>query len=127
MFREWTWTNFWMTLIGGPGTGGPCFQMKNVNFRLAAQKIEGRAAEIDSPPACPFPLSSLMCSLPARLNNVQPTGPSCSTDCRPALCAARQPAENLCFSFGNTAFQSARPASPSFRVIQIFSSGTTSA
>ena len=118
-------TNWRAGRAGGPNEKR--FQMKNVNFRLAAQKIEGRAgrlqkrtgqaAEKGSPPACPFPLSSLMCSLPARLNNVQPTGRACSAVCRPALCAARQPAEDLCFAFGNMALQTARPASPSFSVI----------
>ena len=55
------------------GSGGLCFQMKNVNFRKAALKTEGRpvgctkrrsgrlrkragwAAEKGSPPARPFP------------------------------------------------------------------------
>ena len=67
--------------------GGPCFQMKNANFWRAAQKTEGRpadlhkgagwAAENGIPPARPFPQPSLMCSPPARLN-VQLTGPSCN-------------------------------------------------
>jgi len=46
--------------------------------------------------------SSLLCSPPARLN-VQPTDPSCSAFCRPALLCSRQPTENANFSFGNTA------------------------
>jgi len=52
-------------------------------------KRAGQAAEKGSPPARPFPLSSLMCSLLARLNNVQPSGPTCSAVCRPAfLCSS---------------------------------------
>jgi len=89
--------------------------MKNVNFRRAAQKTEGRAAKKGgaagcgkgraglqkkgSPPLRPFLQPSLMCSPPARLN-VQSTFPSCSAACR-------QPLENPCFSFGNTAPQPA--------------------
>ena len=46
--------------------GGPCFQMKNVNFWRAAQKTEGRAALKGSPPARPFPQTSLLCSPLAR-------------------------------------------------------------
>jgi len=60
--------------------GGPCFQMKNVNFRRAAQKGEpagctkrcssglrkraGRAAEKGRPLARPFPQPNLLCSPP---------------------------------------------------------------
>jgi len=40
---------------------------------------------------------------------VQPAGP--------LFCSARQTADNSCFSFGNTAFQAARPAGPPFSVI----------
>jgi len=58
--------------------------------------------------ALPFPQPSLLCSPPARLS-VQPTGPSCSAACRPALLCGKQPAENSSFSFGNTALQPARP------------------
>jgi len=99
-----------ITLIRGPG--GLYFQMKNMNFQRAAHKTEGqagglhkkvvwRAAEKGSPPALPFPQPSLMCSPPACLN-VQPTGSP--------FCAARQPMENSCFSFGNTALQTAQPS-----------------
>ena len=51
--------------------GGPCLQMKNVNFWRAAHCTE------DSPPARLFPQPSLMCS--------PPTSPSCSAVCRPTL------------------------------------------
>ena len=64
----------------------------------------------------PFSATQFNVHPPARLN-VQPTGPSCSAACRPALLAARQPPENSCFSFVNTALQPARPAGPSFSVI----------
>jgi len=87
--------------------------MKNVNFRRAAQKTEGRAggllkravrrdAEKDGPDCRkgkpsgqPFSAASLMCSPLAR-PVVQPAGPSC---------AARLPPENSCFTIGNTALQ----------------------
>ena len=82
----------------------PCFQMKNMNFQQAAQKREGwagglrkiavRAAEKSSRPARSFLQPSLMRSPLAR-PVVQPAGPP--------FCAARQPAENSCFLFGNTA------------------------
>jgi len=36
------------------------------------------------------------------------------------FCAAGQPAENLCFSFGNTALQPARPGGLPFSVIRFF-------
>jgi len=108
---------------------GPCFQMKNVNFRQAAQKTEGRAAQkggpagcekwrgglqkraalrpahFGSPASCPARRLALICSPLAR-PVVQPAGPP--------FCAARQSAENSCFSFGNMALQ---PASPPFTVI----------
>ena len=48
------------------------------------RKRAGRGAEKGSPPDRPFPQPSLMCSPLAPLN-VQPTGQSCSADCRPAL------------------------------------------
>jgi len=51
---------------------------------------------------------ALMCSPLAR-PVVKPAGPP--------FCAGRQPAENSCFSFGNTALQPARPAGPPFSVI----------
>jgi len=41
---------------------------------------------------------------------VQPTGQSCVHPAGPLFCAARQPADNSCFSFGNTALQPARPS-----------------
>jgi len=106
---------------GGPG--GLCFQMEKVNFRWAVahktegraaqkrqsvglQKRVGRAAEKDSSPVRPFPQPSLMCS-PLAHPVVQPAGPP--------FCAARQPAKNSCFLFGNTAPQ---PAGPRFSVIR---------
>jgi len=60
----------------------------------AAQKTEGAAlwpTLFCSPAYCATHL------------NMQPTGPSCSAACRPPYCAARQPTENSCFSFGNMA------------------------
>jgi len=63
-----------------------------------------------SPASCAARQTALMCS-PLAHPLVQPAGPPC--------CAARQPAENSCFSFGNTALQPARPAGPTFSVIQI--------
>ena len=77
------------------------------------RKRAGRAAENSSPPARPFPQSSLQCSPPPCLN-VQPTGCPIVQPAGPPFCAARQTAENSCFSFGNTALQRARPAGPSF-------------
>ena len=50
---------------------------------------------------------ALMCS-PLACRVVQPAGP---------FCAARHPAENSCFSFGNMTLQPARPAGPPFTVI----------
>jgi len=53
----------------------------------------------------------------------QPSGPPFSVgqlNVQPAIppfCAARQPMENSCFSFGNTALQPARPAGPPFSVV----------
>jgi len=96
--------------------GETCLQMKNVNFRRAAQKTEepagelqkerarglrkreGQAPEKSSSLARPFPQPSLMCSPSARLS-VQPTGPSCSAAYRPALLCGRlemSQAENFC-------------------------------
>jgi len=57
--------------------------------------------------------------------NVQPAGPPlmCNPPASPVvqsagpLCAAHQPADNSCFSFGNTALQPAHPAGPPFSVI----------
>ena len=72
---------------------------------------DGRAAEKGNPLARPFQQPSLMCS-PLAHPAVQPTGPP--------FCAVRQSAENSCFSFGNTALQSARPAGPPFSVILMF-------
>jgi len=90
-----------ITLIGRPaGRAGWKVVFPNEKRELsagwqAAQKIEGwagglqkrteQAAQKGSPLARPFPLSSLMCNSPTRLNNVQPTGPSCGAVCRPAL------------------------------------------
>jgi len=37
----------------------------------------------------------------------------------PPFCAARQSAENSCFSIGNMALQPARPAGPPFSVIRL--------
>jgi len=71
------------------------------------RKRSGRAAEKGIPWKRPFPQPSLMCS-PVASPVVQPAGP---------LCAARQPADISCFSFGNTALQPARPAGPPFSVI----------
>jgi len=102
--------------------------MKNVNFRRAPQKTEGRAggllkravrrdAEKDrldrrkgKPSGPPFSAAQFnlqpasMCSPLAR-PVVQPAGPSCAT---------RLPLENSCFSIGNMALQ---PAGPPFSVI----------
>ena len=64
-----------------------------------------RAAQKGGAAGCGKGRSSLMCSPPVPVN-VQPTGQSCS-----------DPADNSCFSFGNTALQPARPAGPPFRVI----------
>ena len=99
--------------------------MKNLNFRRAAQKTEGRAgrlhkkevwraAEKANPPAalfrspayCAAHQPALMCS-PLSGPAVQPADP--------LFCAARQPAENSCFSFGNTA---PSPPGPPFSVIR---------
>jgi len=108
----------WITLIGGPaGRAGWRTVFPNEKRELsadwqAAQKTEGRASglykkairragEKGIPPARPFPQPSVMCSPLAR-PVVQPAGPP--------FCAARQPAENSCFSFGNTALQPARPS-----------------
>jgi len=115
--------------------------MKNVNFRRAGRlhrrqkgepagctkrrsgglrKRAGRAAEKCSPPARPFPQPSLLCSPQTAL--------MCSPLARPVVqlaglpfCAARQPVENSCFSFGITASQSARPAGAPFSVIPVIS------
>jgi len=105
------------------GAGGPCFQMKGMDFRWAAQKTQGRASRLrkkagratkkGSPPARPFPQPSLMCSPPAHLN-LQPTGPPCSAACRPALLCSSPARGKFMFSFGNTALQ---PAGPPFSVI----------
>ena len=81
-------------IIGGPvarWSGGTCFQMKNVNFRRAAQKTEGQASRLWKMMGRPAEKGSpiLQCSLP--------------------FCAASQPPENSRFSFGNTALQPARP------------------
>ena len=62
--------------------GGPMSCTKTWSGRL--QKRVGWAAEKGSPLARPFPQPSLMCRTPPRLN-VQPTGPSCSAACQPAL------------------------------------------
>jgi len=74
--------------------GGPCFQMKNVNFRRAALKTEGQAGGLHKkavrqvvekggaccrkgqPSGPPFSIGQL---------NVQPTGLSWCAACRPAL------------------------------------------
>jgi len=83
--------------------------MKNVNFWRSALKIEGRAGGLHKkavrqvaekgragcrkgqPSSPPFFVGQL---------NVQSAGPH--------LCAARQPTENSCFSFGNMTLQPAR-------------------
>jgi len=91
--------------------------MKNVNFLRAARKTEGQAgglhkkavkraaekggeaAENGGPEGCSAYWA-------ARLN-VQPTGPSCSAACRPALLCSSPPGGKFIslFSFGNTALQ----------------------
>jgi len=60
------------------------------------RKKTGRPAEKGSPPAHPFLQPALMCSPLAR-PVVQPAGSP--------FCAACQPLENSCFSFGNTALR----------------------
>ena len=97
--------------------------MKNVNFRQAAQKTQGQASGLHKksvwqavekdgvgcrkgqPSGPPFsaaqlnvsgPRLALMCS-PLAHPVVQPAGP--------LFCAARQPADISCFSFGNTALR----------------------
>jgi len=92
----------------------------------AAQKTEGRAdglrkragqaAEKSSALARPFPQPSLMCSPRVRLS-VQPTGPSCSAACRPAL-SVQQAARGKFNFFIWQHGPSARPAPrPPFSVI----------
>jgi len=107
-----------MTLIAGPAGRRAVFPNEKRELSAgwqAAQKTEGRPAGCiksqssglrkragrAAEKARLFPLPSLMCRPPARLN-VQPTGPP--------FCAAHQPVENSCFSFGNTALQPARPS-----------------
>ena len=84
--------------------GGPCFQMKNVNFWWAAQNGGPMSCRKEQPSGLPFPTAQLiycaacqpvlMCSPLAR-PVLQPAGPP--------LCAACQPVENSCFSFSNAA------------------------
>jgi len=58
-----------------------------------------------------FWISVSGCKLPI-LPDIQPAN-------RIVINSGRQPAENSCFSFGNTALQPARPAGPPFSVIPL--------
>ena len=100
--------------------GGPCFQMKNVN--IGGLLIRQRAGPVrrDAQKGGPAGFSA---ARRPRLC-VQLTGPLCCAACRPALLCSLfsawssvQPAENSCYSFGNTALL---PAGPPFSVIREF-------
>ena len=88
---------------------GPCFQMKNVNFRQAAQKDGLAAAQKGNTPACPFPQISLMCSPPAHAN-VEPTGPPCMQPAGLPFCAA-------CKKFLFFIWKHGPPAQPALRLV----------
>jgi len=89
--------------------GGPagCTTGWASGLHIKAVCILSWAEDKDGLEGCPF---------------LQPDGPPflCSPPVRPSvLCAAaRQPAENSLFPFGNTALQPARPAGPPISVIR---------
>ena len=98
--------------------GGPACCTKRRSGGL--RKRAGRVAEKGSLPSRPFLQPSLLCS-PQPAFMCSPLARLVVQPGAPPFCAARQPAEKSGFSFGNTALQPARPASPPFSVIPVIS------
>jgi len=92
--------------------GGPCCQMKNMNFSQVGElhRRAGRqAAQHDRP--VDYKVSWIAeKGGPEGCSSLLPTRPSFCAACHSVICAARQPAESLRFSFGNMALQPARLA-----------------
>jgi len=99
--------NFWRAggLLHTSQKGGPAGCTKKAVHQAAEKSgADCRKGQPSGPSFSAAQLNvqtALMCS-PLAHHVVQPAGPP--------FCAARQPAENSCFSFGNSALQPARPS-----------------